>query len=32
MLTPLDAQTLRLTPDDAIEAELDHGDQYQEKI
>lgn len=32
VLTPLDAEILELTPDDDIEAEIDHADQYQENI
>ena len=32
VLTPLDAEILELTPDDAIEAEIDHADQYQDNI
>ncbi len=32
VLTPLDAEILELTPDDDIEAEIDHADQYQEGI
>lgn len=32
VLTPLDVEILELTPDDDIEAEIDHADQYQENI
>ena len=32
VLTPLDAEILELTPDDDIETEIDHADQYQENI
>jgi hypothetical protein len=32
VLTPLDAEVLELTPDDDIETEIDHADQYQENI
>ena len=32
VLTPLDAEILKLTPDDDIEMEIDHADQYQENI
>ena len=32
ILTPLDAEILELTPDEAIETEIEHADQYQENI
>lgn len=32
VLTPLDAEILELTPDDKIEAEIEHADEYQEHI